>query len=246
MFEIGNSLREARLRQRIDFPELEQATKIRAKYLRALEQEQFEVLPAQTYVRGFLRSYAEYLGLDGQLYVDEYTSRFVAGEEGDRPVRPRRSSARPRQHRRVETSVLLAALAAIALLTGLVIAAWKFGGGSSQPAIPNLSQGPVKKSRPAAVAPRRQGAKARLLVRAVYGTSLLEVHAGSASGKLLYHGTLERGQRQRFVGKRLWINVGTPENLLLKLNGRAVALAGGSPLVVIVTARAIRAAGGPS
>src|SRR3954467_10586875 len=96
MFEIGNSLREARLRQSLDFPEIEQGTKIRAKYLRALEDEQFDVLPAQTYVKGFLRSYAEYLGLDGQLYVDEYNSRFVAGEEEEPPARrPRRSAPPP-------------------------------------------------------------------------------------------------------------------------------------------------------
>ena len=80
MFEIGNSLREARLRQGLDFSEIEQATKIRGKYLRALEEEQFEVLPAQTYVKGFLRSYSDYLGLDGQLYVDEFNSRYVRGE----------------------------------------------------------------------------------------------------------------------------------------------------------------------
>ena len=93
MFEIGNSLREARLRRRVEFAEAEQATKIRVKYLRALEEEQFELLPSQTYVKGFLRTYAEYLGLDGQLYVDEYNSRFVAGEED---YRPRRSTVRPR------------------------------------------------------------------------------------------------------------------------------------------------------
>src|SRR5216110_3638934 len=84
MFEIGSSLREARLRQGLDFPELEQATKIRGKYLHALEEEQFDVLPAQTYVKGFLRSYADYLGLDGQLYVDEYNSRFVIDDEWSR------------------------------------------------------------------------------------------------------------------------------------------------------------------
>src|SRR5204862_51990 len=89
MFEIGSSLREARLRQGLDFPELEQATKIRGKYLHALEEEQFDVLPAQTYVKGFLRSYADYLGLDGQLYVDEFTSRYVGGED-DSMLRPRR------------------------------------------------------------------------------------------------------------------------------------------------------------
>src|SRR5436305_2564062 len=113
MFEIGTSLREARHRRRIEIAQAEQVTKIRGKYLRALEDEQFELLPAQTYVKGFLRTYAEYLGLDGQLYVDEYNSRFVAGEEVD-PRIARRSAARPqRRHRRFEPTVVLVALAAI-------------------------------------------------------------------------------------------------------------------------------------
>ena len=88
MFDIGSSLREARTRQGLDFPELEERTKIRPKYLRALEDERFDLLPAPTYVRGFLRSYAEALGLDGQPFVDEYTSRFAVEE--DAPVRARR------------------------------------------------------------------------------------------------------------------------------------------------------------
>src|ERR671923_2648230 len=104
MFEIGNSLREARVRQALDFPEIEHATKIRGKYLRALEDENFEQLPGQTYVKGFLRTYADYLGLDGQLYVDEYNSRYVV--DHDEPLRPRRVSPRARQHRRVESRVL--------------------------------------------------------------------------------------------------------------------------------------------
>src|SRR5881275_2353121 len=99
MFEIGSSLREARLRQGLDFPELEQATKIRGKYLRALEDEEFSVLPAQTYVKGFLRNYAEYLGLDGQLYVDEYNSRFVSGADEHEP-RARRPAVRPQRRNR--------------------------------------------------------------------------------------------------------------------------------------------------
>ena len=98
MFEIGNSLREARLRKELDFPELEQGTKIRAKYLRALEDEQFDQLPAPTYVKGFLRTYADYLGLDGQLYVDEYNSRFVSGEEWG-PRSARRAASQQRERR---------------------------------------------------------------------------------------------------------------------------------------------------
>src|SRR5919199_6323556 len=101
MFEIGNSLREARLRQHLEFSAAEQATKIRGKYLRALEDEQFELLPAETYVRGFLRTYADFLGLDGQLYVDEFNSRFGDLHVEDQLFRRR---DRPPTRRRRESS----------------------------------------------------------------------------------------------------------------------------------------------
>ena len=78
----------------VDFAQAELATKIRGKYLRALEDEQFELLPAETYVKGFLRTYADYLGLDGQLYVDEFNSRFVAGEEHDARAHARAAARR--------------------------------------------------------------------------------------------------------------------------------------------------------
>src|ERR1700674_639179 len=132
MFEIGNSLREARVRQGLDYPQVELATKIRAKYIRALEEEQFEVLPSGTYIKGFMRSYAEFLGLDGQLYVDEYNSRHVIEGFDDMPQR------RPRVHqnRSIERKVVLLALAGIAALTALVIVAWKFGGSGSPASTP--------------------------------------------------------------------------------------------------------------
>ena len=134
MFEIGNSLREARVRRGVDFAQAELTTKIRGKYLRALEDEQFEMLPAQTYVKGFLRTYAEYLGLDGQLYVDEYNSRFVSDDHNE--ARARRSPVRPqRRNRRIETNVVLVALATIVILTVIVISAWKASGGGNVPAV---------------------------------------------------------------------------------------------------------------
>ncbi len=117
------------MRRGLDFAQAELATKVRGKYLRALEEEQFDVLPAQTYVKGFLRTYAEYLGLDGQLYVDEYNSRFV-GAGDDHEPRARRSAARPQhRHRRIETNVVLVVLAAIAVLMVVIISAWKASGG---------------------------------------------------------------------------------------------------------------------
>ena len=97
------------------------------KYLRALEDERFDLLPAPTYVKGFLRSYAEALGLDGQPFVDEYNSRFTVGED-DAPLRARRVPPPTRARGPRESRIAAVALVAIAIATALVIAAWKFGG----------------------------------------------------------------------------------------------------------------------
>jgi hypothetical protein len=242
VFEIGNSLREARLRQGVDFVEAEQATKIRPKYLRALEEERFELLPAQTYVKGFLRSYAEYLGLDGQLYVDEYNSRFATGED-DAPLRPRRSPAGSPGHRQVESSVLLVALAGIAAVTALVIVAWKWGGSDAE-RIPGAQVGGLG-NRPAATPrtpPAGQTPAAKrwiaLQLTAAGGDSKLTVYRGSASGRLLFDGTLERGKRQQFTGRRLWILVAEPRNLAARINGRLVGLPGDGSAPIVATASA--------
>ena len=86
--------REARERQGLGYPEIELATKIRAKYIRALEEEDFTAIPGDAYIRGFLRTYAEYLGLDGDVYVDEYASRFITSWRDELPPRPERRRIR--------------------------------------------------------------------------------------------------------------------------------------------------------
>ena len=230
MFEIGPTLREARLHKGVDIPDAERATKIRAKYLRALETESFEVLPGQAYIKSFLRSYADYLGLDGQLFVDEYTSRFWVDEEPG-PVRTRRIRIREHHHRRAERRMVVLTVVGIAVVTALVIAAWNYGGGGTTPAsIPNLTP---------AVRPHVQQNQAVFVARAVTGASLLEVRKGGVTGDVLFQGTLEKGEKQRFVAKRLWLNVGTPENLVVTLGGRPATLGAGCPQVVTVTRKQV-------
>jgi len=220
VFEIGNSLREARLRQGLDFSEIEQSTKIRGKYLRALEDEQFEVLPAQTYVKGFLRSYADYLGLDGQLYVDEFNSRYVRGEleeeEEQRAFKPR--VARPGRGGAFQNKGVMIALAAIAGLTVFVFAAAKWGGPGNQNPVLAVNTKPPKKAPPKPVA--------KLVASGVNGGAYLVVYRGSRTGKPIYEGTVENGRRHRFVGRRLWVYVFAPANLRLKLNGRSRVVPG--------------------
>ena len=242
MFEIGTSLREARLRQGLDFPELEQGTKIRGKYLRALEDEQFDVLPAQTYVKGFLRSYAEYLGLDGQLYVDEYNSRFVIGGDDDAhaPPRPRRPAPQPRGVQ-VQSRVVLLTLLGIAAVTALVIVAWTRG---EPQKVPPVGLGSTHQSNTPAtpVTPAASANTVRLVVRAKKGPCWLSVHRSAATGSILYQGTLEQGQKQVFSAKRLWITLDRPENLQIILNGHTHLLPVGGVKTLIVTPRAIRPA----
>lgn len=236
MFEIGSSLREARTRQGLDVNELELRTKVRGKYLRALEDERFELLPGHTYVKGFLRTYAEALGLDGQLYVDEYNSRYVAGDE-ETPLRAGRAAPRSRQRRsRHESRVVLVALTLIAVVTALVIAAWKFGSPEPEQVrglAPAGQQAPT--TQPGGVR------RATLVVRAVAGPSFMEVRAGSRAGDQLYRGTLERGQSQRFVRRSLYLAFGSPGNVVVKLNGNRVQLPPGGAYVV--TASGLRPAG---
>jgi hypothetical protein len=238
MFEIGNSLHEVRVRQSVSLQAAEVGTKIRAKYLKALEEEQFDALPAQTYVKGFLRTYADFLGLDGQLYVDEYNSRFVLAEDDGKQLRPRRSQARPERRRSsgFESRAVLVTLAAIAIVAALVIVAWKSGDGNKR-----VSLGTDTVASKPTAKPKRHAAAgvAHLVVSARGGNSLLEVHAGSAAGRLLFQGTLLRGKSVAFDGKRLWVDVTAPANVVARLNGNATRIPGTKPRVVIVTARGI-------
>jgi cytoskeleton protein RodZ len=227
VFEIGNSLREARSRRAVDLNQAELATKIRVKYLRALEEERFEQLPSTTYVKGFLRTYADYLGLDGQLYVDEYNSRFVIGENSDQ--RPRRSSVRPaRRTRRIETSVVLLALAVVSIVTLVVISAWQTSGsGGKAPKVTHR----VKKH----AAPVVHRLTAYLQIQALSGSSYVAVHRGSPSGRLLFQGTIEKGHNEPFKGKYFWIDVSQPENLRIMVGGKRVELSGFKPVALTVT-----------
>jgi hypothetical protein len=244
VFEIGNSLREARLRQGFELPRVEADTKIRAKYLRALEEEHFEVLPGDTYVKGFLRTYAEYLGLDGQLYVDEYNSRFAREEEF--PVQS--PAARRPRPRRMESNFVVVALAGIVAVTILVVVAWKFGssgtptsadllnGGATTTTHSSTSSGGTETQAPA----RRPVSRAKLVLAADKGDCWMQVRARSASGELLYEGTLQQGQTQRFTKwKRLWIQLGAPVYLDARLNGKHAKLPT-RPSIVVVTAKGVR------
>ena len=217
MFELGNSLREARSRQGLGYPQVELATKIRAKYIRALEEEQFDILPAETYVKGFLQAYAGFLGLDGQLYVDEYESRFASGEHDGVPAERRAKTRQRRRELTFQRRAVVLALVGMTALVALVIAAWRFGGTS--PSSPSVL--------PAATKPAGLGFSGP-------GT-YVEVRRRSASGSILYAGTLRAGETNLVLGDRFWILLRHRSDFRLTLNGKPVSLPARKTLKVIVT-----------
>jgi len=136
MFEIGPALREARERQQLSYSQVEEGTKIRSRYVRALEEEDFSVLPGPTYTKGFLRAYADYLGLDGNLFIDEFNSRHHDPRvEPEREIYPRTQARRQHRHRR-ESSIVLIALAAIVLIAMLIFLAAKSPDNTAQLPLP--------------------------------------------------------------------------------------------------------------
>ena len=139
MPEIGKSLREARMSARIDVSEIEGKTKIRAKYLRALENEEWGLLPGPTFVKSFLRTYAQALGLDAKALVEEY--RLHHESPGEPPLEPIVSS--PRRERgpsiargagggRGPSRAYVVLIGFVALLIVLLIVGLLDSGGSSK------------------------------------------------------------------------------------------------------------------
>lgn len=142
---IGPTLREARSRRKVDLAEVEDAIKIRARYLQAMENEEWDALPGGAYTRGFIRTYASYLGLDGERLADDYR-RATGPTVGDRvpkrvePVPTARRGGRPRISSRVLVVLVCAAL--VAVLIGVALA----GGGGGSPTAP-ATGGVAKKAR---------------------------------------------------------------------------------------------------
>jgi Helix-turn-helix domain/RodZ C-terminal domain len=236
VFEIGSSLREARERQKLELSQVEGATRIRARYLQAFEDERFDILPGAAYAKGFLRTYADYLGLDAQQFVAEYNTRFAPTEEPQAaaPVRIRRP-------RRLLGLRLL--IVPVALAVGLVAWGLSRGGGHHRTAFSRPPpQTPASTATPRPAPPTTTKPKnARIALVAARGPCWLSVRARSETGRSLYDRALEQGQSVRFSGTRLWIRLGAPWNLDAMLNGKRVQLPRSIANVVVTPTRLIRA-----
>ena len=247
MFEIGSSLREARERRGLSYGQVEAETAIRTRYIRALEDEDFHILPGPTYTKGFLRAYAEYLGLDGQPFVDEFNSRHhdprAAVEHTPIASRPR---SRPQQRRqRRESNLIMIALAAIVAVSVLVVLALRFPSPPTAPYNTNTAQttqktGTTTTGVTTAPSGSTQAHKKQAgfhVVITLSAATWVEATVGSPGGKaVVASGGLNLGANGVTVDpashptiaftsrKPVYVAFGAPGNVTLAINGRQVSL----------------------
>lgn len=243
MFEIGGSLREARLKRELTPADVQKAIRIRDRYLQALEEERWELLPGDAYVKGFLRTYADYLGLDGNLYVDEYNNRFAHHEELPFvPERFARSRSGLRSGGLLRPVVVIGAIAAIVI----AVAAWRLSAssGNGRQGTPPVSTPPTTtRTTPKKPAKKRHHVVAALPTRAVLaaarGNCWLWVRSGSATGPTVYEATLAQGKTLPIDLKNgpVWIEIGNPGSLDIRLGGKLASRLSTQPGTTVLLTR---------
>ena len=227
---IGRALREARVARGLALEAVEGKTKIRARYLAALEDERFGELPGEAYARGFLRTYADFVGLDGHELLAQYRASARAQEEAAVVPRPQR----PYEPARLGPA--LAGLAAAVVLVVSSLVAWRLGDepdarvAATPPATP-----PPAAARPAPAAPA-------VLAITTTAPARVQVRFGGKSGRRVWSGTLRPGRPLRLgLGRPLWLRTSAPRALRLVVAGEPHRLPAGNATVV-VTSRGLRPA----
>jgi cytoskeleton protein RodZ len=227
---IGDSLREARMRQHLDIADVEGKTKIRAKYLRALENEEFGMLPGPTFVKTFLRTYAEALGLDPQVLVEEYRATYEPREEAEH-LQQLGPTAVARDRRRgggigppTPRPWLLIVIAAVTLVGVLLVIGLLSGddngGGDGSQRADGQTSTPTKPKRKQKT---KTAPTPKTVTMRIVPSNQVYVCIDSGPGTpIKFNGILD-GPRTFRGGRRLRVNLGKTD-LQLKVNGKTVAI----------------------
>ena len=241
MADIGTTLREARIRARIDISEVEARTKIRAKYLRAIENEEWDLLPGPVYVKSFLRTYGDFLGVDSRMLVDEYKRRYERPADSDlRPITPLGRERERKRRRRPR----LGRLAAVVLVLAVVAAAL-FVVGSLNPSSPSSTTSTTvttsarnttstSTTHTATVHHHHRAPappKPTTVTLKLVATSTLYVCVEDGNGKKLIDGvTYAAGQAiPTQTAPKLMLTLGN-DSVQMKVNGKPVTPTVGSPI----------------
>jgi cytoskeleton protein RodZ len=224
------------MRQHLDIADVEAKTKIRAKYLRALENEEFGMLPGPTFVKTFLRTYAEALGLDPQVLVEDYRATYESREEAEQ-LQPLGPTAVARDRRRgpgpprgpwLLIGVVVVAVVGALLVIGLVGGDDEGGGGGGEQA----SGTTTEETTPKTETTEREPAPPKRVVLRIAPANEVYVCVDSGAGtEIRFNGIIS--EPQTFRGRRLRVNLGKTDVQVTK-NGKPVAIEPGPEAVGFV------------
>jgi len=219
MADIGTRLREARMRAKIDINEVEVRTKIRAKYLRAIENEEWDLLPGEVYVKSFLRTYGAFLGLDTRQLIDDFRQQYERPSDHElRPIAPPgRDRDRVSRGRMLPPWLIIGAVLIVVIVA--LFAVGKLTGGSNPP--PATHPVATTPTRPShrhhrSGPPRRAHPRTVRLQLAATGPGPLYVCLVTVSGRKLIPGLIYKPGDA--------IPVRTSPKLLLTLGNNAVTM----------------------
>ncbi len=224
------------MRARIDITEVETATKIRAKYLRALENEEWDLLPGPIYIKSFLRTYGDYLGLDSRMLTDEFAHRYERPSDHD--LHSISSLARERERRNRPSSRVppwVPIVAVVLIVVGILYYVGSASHNNPTPAAHNTTNTTTHHAthHPAPVVHHPTAPKHRKVTVQLAPTGLVYVCLVNGGGRKLINA-------QNFnVGQT--IPTETARHLLLTLGNNAVQVkVDGRKVPVAASASAIR------
>lgn len=255
MISIGAALYEAREKKEQSIKDAEKETKIRAKYLEALEQNKFDLIPGDAYVKIFIREYANFLDIDPNPLIKEYDEKHVEASLNDR-LMPMGIDRPKRKH-----PVLIAFISIVVMLIAGGLVLWQMGWlpamsekalienntkpektQSDKPSKDSSGQEKVEKEDQAEESPSglpnassgEQELKVRITVTGQKGTSVKTV----VDEEELFDGHLNKGQVKEWPGKKkIVLSIVDPSVVRLEKNG--VEVEGVSdkeePLVITLT-----------
>lgn len=205
---IGRALRKARLRRGKSLEVASRETRVKPEYLQALEAESFDVLLGDVYVRGFLRSYARYLGLNPQKVVSAYERVYGRPTPASIAIHPASgidNGIDTPSSRRLTAWMLAAGAALIVLISAAAI-----GLISRSASTPSPAGG----SPPPAVAARVSEVQVDMLAE-VPGAATVTV-----DGEVKFNGLLDAGEAHSFTGtENIDVHLDSGNTVSLRVNG---------------------------
>lgn len=233
------------MRERIDISEVEAQTKIRAKYLRAIENEEWELLPGAVYAKSFLRTYGDYLGLDSRMLVDEFRRRYEGLSEHDiRPVASRPPRERDRRPRRRAAPAWTPIAAVVVVVLAVLFAVGELFPGSSSTNTNAQRTGAHHRHHPAhSVLPktttRTLPPPTRVTLRMVPTAPVYVCLVRGDGSKLIYEQTYNPGETiPTETGSKLLLTLGN-NSVRLTVNGKLIPIAASASAIrLLITAPA--------